>query len=147
MGIEESDVEAVGNEIALLLSPLVRDLQSSYRACAEALGLSLREAQTVWLLGALPPPSTKQLAQQLDIDPANASTLVTRLSQRGLVDRAPAPDDRRRRVLTLTEEGREVWDRLRACMAQRGPTFGRLTPDELVAFRDLVRKVSPRSGA
>jgi DNA-binding MarR family transcriptional regulator len=119
-------------------------LQAGFRACAEALGLSLREAQTVWLLGALPPPSTKELARRLDIDPANASTLVTRLQRRGLVDRAPAPDDRRRRVITLTADGGETWDRLRACMAQRGPTFGRLTPAELVTFRDLLRKVSPR---
>ena len=86
----------------------------------------------------------KELAQRLDIDPANASTLVTRLTQRGLIDRSAAPDDRRRRVIALTADGRETWDRLRACMAQRGPTFGRLTPDELVTFRDLLRRVSSR---
>jgi DNA-binding MarR family transcriptional regulator len=141
MGIEE-DPEAVGNEIALLLGPLVRDLQSSYRACADELGLSLREAQTIWLLGAQPPPSTKRLAQRLDIDPANASTLVTRLARRGLIDRSPSPADRRRRVITLTGAGRDTWDRLRACMARRGPTFGRLTPAELTTLRDLLRRMT-----
>jgi DNA-binding MarR family transcriptional regulator len=146
MGIEERiDSEALGNEIALLLSPLVRDLQGGFRSCADELGLSLREAQALWLLGAQRPPTTKELARRLDVDPANTSTLVTKLQGRGLVDRTPAPADRRRRVIELTDAGQELRARLGACMAQRGPTFGRLSVDELVTFRDLLRRLHGRA--
>lgn len=99
----------------------------------------------MWLLGAQRPPSTKELAQRLDVDPANASTLVTRLEGRGLVSRAPAPEDRRRRVITLTAQGVQTRGRLGSCMAQRGPTFGRLTTEELVTFRDLLLRLHGRA--
>ena len=138
----DTGVDAVGREIALLLGPLVRDLQGGFRACAEELGLRLGDAQAVWLLSATQqPPSTKELAHRLGIDPANASALVTRLQKRGLVDRRPSPSDARKRVVSLTAEGRAARERLGRCMARRGPTFGRLTPDELVTFRDLLLRL------
>jgi DNA-binding MarR family transcriptional regulator len=135
------DPEQLGHEIAALLSPLVRDLQAGFRACADDLGLALRDAQALWTLTARGPITTTELAQRLRIDPANASTLVTRLEARGLVDRRPAAHDRRKRQITLTDEGREARERLGACMAERGVTFGRLSTEELVTFRDLLRRL------
>jgi DNA-binding MarR family transcriptional regulator len=140
----EPDMAALGDEIALLLGPLVRDLQGGFRACADELGLTLGEAQAVWLLGAQR-PSTKELAQRLGIDPANASTLVTRLERRGLVDRRAAPEDRRRRVISLTGDGQRARRSLGSCMARRGPTFGRLTREELVTYRDLLLRLHGRA--
>jgi DNA-binding MarR family transcriptional regulator len=141
---DDEDPERLGHEIAALLSPLVRDLQAGFRACADALELSLGEAQALWLLTAGGPVATKELAQRLRIDPANASTLVTRLERRGFVDRRPAAHDRRRRLITLTAHGREARARLGECMAERGATFGRLTTEELVAFRDLLLRITGR---
>jgi MarR family transcriptional regulator, organic hydroperoxide resistance regulator len=142
---DDIDRERVANEVASLLSPLVRDLQGNFRACAEADGLALSEAQALWLLSAGGPLTTKELAQRLRIDPANASTLVTRLDRRGLVHRQPAPRDRRRRLIALTAAGRESRARLTACMAERGPSFAGLTTGELVTFRDLLRRLAGRS--
>jgi MarR family transcriptional regulator, organic hydroperoxide resistance regulator len=100
------------------------------------------EAQALWLLSAGGPLTTKELAGRLAIDPANASTLITRLERGGLADRRPAPDDRRKRHAELTAEGRAVRARLSDCMAERRPSFGRLTTAELVTFRDLLRRLT-----
>ena len=90
--------------------------------------------------------TTKDLARRLDIDPANASTMLTTLERRGLVRRHPAPRDRRKRVVSLTEQGRQTRLRLARCIGERQPSFRALTTDELAAFRDLLRRVATEGG-
>ncbi len=48
------------------------------------------------------------LADRLDIAPAFASRLAKRLEDRGLVDRSPAPEDKRSKYLSATREAREL---------------------------------------
>jgi DNA-binding MarR family transcriptional regulator len=86
--------------------------------------------------------TTKTLAQALDIDPANASTLITKLERRGLVSRQAAADDRRQRLVALTSEGQQTRRKLARCIAQRRPSFRELTTEELATFRDLLQRVA-----
>ena len=134
--------EQIGNEIAALMGPLVRDLRVAFQTCAAELGLALSEAQALWLLELRGTLATKNLARALDIDPANASTLITKLERRGLVGREPGGEDRRRRLISLTAEGQKTRRQLARCIAQRRPSFRELTTDELVTFRDLLRRVA-----
>jgi DNA-binding MarR family transcriptional regulator len=62
--------------------------------------------------------------------------------RRGLVERRPAPNDRRKRLVDLTAQGRATRARLSDCMAERRPSFGRLTTAELETFRDLLRRLA-----
>jgi MarR family transcriptional regulator, organic hydroperoxide resistance regulator len=140
--MKDKNREQLGNEIAGLMGPLVRSLSAAFRECAGELGLALSEAQAVWLLGTAGALTTKDLAGRLGIDPANASTLVTRLERRGLVQRDADADDRRRRLVSLTDNGAELRLRLAGCVGERRPTFRGLTTDELVTFRDLLRRVT-----
>jgi DNA-binding MarR family transcriptional regulator len=137
---------ALGDEIAALLGPLVRDLSGAFRACAGELGLPQSEAQLLWLLDTRGALATKDVARALDIDPANASTLITRLERRGLARRDAAPHDRRMRLIAITDEGRAMRARLAGCIAERRPTFRELTTEELATFRDLLRRLSPPRG-
>jgi DNA-binding MarR family transcriptional regulator len=134
--------EQIGNEIAALMGPLVRDLRIAFQTCAAEFGLALSEAQALWLLELRGTLATKNLARALDIDPANASTLITKLERRGLVGREAADEDRRRRLVSLTAEGQKTRRQLARCIAQRRPSFRELTTDELVTFRDLLRRVA-----
>lgn len=134
--------EQLGNEIAALMGPLVRELRAALLTCAGDLGLAPNEAQAVLLLGLRDSVSTKDLARALDIDPANASTLITKLERRGLVRRDAATHDRRKRLISLTAQGRELRRRLAGCVGERRPSFRELTTDELVTFRDLLRRVA-----
>ena len=51
-------------------------------------GLGPGEAQALWLLGIGGDATTGDLARRLGVDPANASTLLTKLERRGLSNRS-----------------------------------------------------------
>src|SRR3954452_5431389 len=98
------------------MAPLIRGLRGSLRTCAESLGLAQSDANALWVLAAAGPLATKDLAQHLDMDPADASTMLARLGQRGLVEREPSEEDRRKRVASLTGAGRETRRALASCV-------------------------------
>lgn len=134
--------ERVGQEIAGLMGGLVRGFRAGFVACADRLDLGPNGAQLLWLLEERGDASTGDLARRLGIDPANASTLLTKLEGRGLVRRQAAERDRRRRLVSLTADGRRAKLALARCMEERQPGFGQLTTAELINFRDLLRRVA-----
>jgi DNA-binding MarR family transcriptional regulator len=143
MATRDSDVrQRLGDEIAALMGGLVRDFRAGFTSCADRLGLGPGEAQALWLLSRGDDASTGDLARRLSVDPANASTLLTKLEGRGLVRREPAPQDRRKRLASLTEEGRRTKLALARCMEKRQVGFAALSTNELRSFRDLLRRVA-----
>ncbi|HEY4029646.1 MAG TPA: bifunctional helix-turn-helix transcriptional regulator/GNAT family N-acetyltransferase [Caulobacteraceae bacterium] len=72
-------------------------------------GFSLAEARVIHELASREDPTARQIGQALEMDAGYLSRILTRLEAQGLVTRAPADDDRRRRRLTLTEAGREAF--------------------------------------
>jgi DNA-binding MarR family transcriptional regulator len=58
--------------------------------------------------------SLAQLADATELHPVAVSALVDRLVTTGLVSRTPDPDDRRHRVMRLTETGQAVANRFHA---------------------------------
>jgi DNA-binding MarR family transcriptional regulator len=137
--------EQLGNEIASLMSRVTRSYRSGFAACADQLELGAGEAQALWLLGDGGEASTGELARRLRVDPANASTLLSKLERRALIRRKPAPQDRRKRLVSLTAKGRETIRALGRCMERRQGGFGDLTTSELATFRDLLRRVAAES--
>lgn len=137
--------EQLGNEIAALMSRMTRSYRSGFVACADQLELGPGEAQALWLLSAGGAASTGDLARRLRVDPANASTLLSKLERRALIRREPAPQDRRKRIVSLTTKGRATTRALSGCMERRQGGFGGLTTSELVTFRDLLRRVAGES--
>jgi DNA-binding MarR family transcriptional regulator len=135
--------ERLAEEVGTLAGPLIRELRAAFAAGASELGLGLAEAHALWLIGTRDGLTTKDVARSLDLDPANTSTLLTRLVRRELLSRAPAPHDRRRRVLSLTEEGRLLRRRLADRVGELRPTFSELSTAELRTLRDLLRKLQP----
>jgi DNA-binding MarR family transcriptional regulator len=57
--------------------------------------------------------STAELARSSFVTDQSAADMIAVLEERGLVSRAVDPRDRRRRVLRLTERGRDLLDRYR----------------------------------
>ena len=136
--------EQLVEEIATLMGTFVREMRVAFAAGARELGLAPSEAQVVWLLGVRERATTKDLAAALDIDPANASTLLTKLERRGYVQRAVAEDDARRRVASLTAKGRGLRTQLAEVVASRRPALNALSVSELRTFRDLLGRVAER---
>ncbi|WP_442681006.1 MarR family winged helix-turn-helix transcriptional regulator [Sphingomonas sp. ASY06-1R] len=58
------------------------------------------------------PMSVGQIAAALHISHASVSEARRSLEKAGIVDNTPSPEDGRRRMLTLTAEGRTLWDSL-----------------------------------
>jgi DNA-binding MarR family transcriptional regulator len=107
-------------------------------------GLTLPTFQALWAVDpAEPPPSMKVLAERLCCNAPNLTFLTDQLSDRGWVERAVDPGDRRSRVIVLTEEGRRVRDDVVREAAAVSPLAG-LTPDELRQLEALLDRAVHR---
>jgi DNA-binding MarR family transcriptional regulator len=67
---------------------------------------SLTEARILYEIAQAADTSASALCRELGLDPGYLSRVLGRFEERGLVARVAAGDDNRRRVLSLTEEGR-----------------------------------------
>jgi DNA-binding MarR family transcriptional regulator len=84
---------------------------SSRRRCAVARrvhhsGISLGHLQILWILQEHGPLPVSRLADWLGIGAPNATGLLDRMEQRGLVQRARDAEDRRVVLARMTDEGR-----------------------------------------
>ena len=78
------------------------------------MGMPLGPARLLFEIGATPgaPPSTQALRERLGLDSGYLSRLLRRLERDGLIQVIPDPGDRRRRLVILTEAGRQRWQDL-----------------------------------
>jgi DNA-binding MarR family transcriptional regulator len=80
-----------------------------------------------------------ELAEHEKVQPPSMTRVIAVLEERGLVLRSPHPTDRRQAILTVTEEGRAVVQRVRrrkdAWLAQR---LAELTTEERATLRAAV---------
>ena len=95
-------------------------------AIARDLGLTPGHMKAMLALDAAEGVPMGELAAVLACDASNATWLVDRLEERGLVERRPYPGDRRVKAVVLTEEGAK----LRALLTERLAT----PPEDLVAL-------------
>lgn len=92
------------------------------------------------------PRPMKSLAESFRCDPSNATWMVDRLEQRGLVERQTLPYDRRVRAVAFTVEGRALRTRLVARMSEAPPEMASLTYAELEGLSCALSKLA-RGGA
>jgi DNA-binding MarR family transcriptional regulator len=76
------------------------------------------------------PMPMNRLAETLSCDASNVTGLVDRLESRGLVQRCPAPGDRRVKVLALTPAGARLRAQLVKLMMGRHLPLSRLSAEE-----------------
>src|SRR5262245_30271054 len=84
------------------------------------------------ILGLLDEPRPMgELAHHMHCDNSNITGLVDRLSERGLVERQPAPGDRRVKLVALTDEGRRIRDELIRRRSEAPPEIAALSDADL----------------
>jgi DNA-binding MarR family transcriptional regulator len=81
------------------------------------LDLSITQLRNLIILSLHGPQAVGQLATVLEVSEPSASQIVERLSQRALVRRDPDPSDRRRILVSITEEGEQLLDSVRSSRA------------------------------
>lgn len=135
----------IAADLRAALGPLVRRLRQ-FRPDDE---LTLSQTAALVRLDREGPATASELAAREGIRPQSMCTIVNRLEERGLVDRAQDPGDGRRIVVSLTAAGREGLTGARAERARRltAAITEELSADEqrqLAAALPLLERVSRR---
>ncbi len=137
-GMDVSQLEVVGR---LLLC--ARHLENALVSALKPLGLSFGDFDVLNTLRRTDAPANPtELAHSSLITSGAMTARLDRLADAGLVDRAPAPGDRRGVLVTLTEAGAKIADRaLDAVLAADETFLGPLTPAQRVTAADLLRRL------
>ncbi len=89
------------------------------------------------------PSSQNQLGRLIYLDAATIKGVVDRLSVRGFVTALSDPKDRRRRAVTLTDEGRRVTEAAQKVATRiTAQTLAPLSPTEQRMIAALLKKLS-----
>lgn len=110
----------------------------------EEMGLSKVMAQFLGAVCQSPPGPTNQLATRFGVDPGWVTDIVDRLEARGELVRRPSADDRRVKILEVTETGQETFRKMEAMFATPPPELLDAPREDLLA---LVRIAERLAGA
>jgi DNA-binding MarR family transcriptional regulator len=88
------------------------------------------------------PLSLSALADAIGVDAPYATLIVDSLEERGLVERQPDPDDRRRKLVSLTPAGDEAVVKVIQIDRQAPPGFAALSAAELDTLHDMLLRVA-----
>jgi DNA-binding MarR family transcriptional regulator len=106
-------------DLAAMLAPLFRDLITAELPILDEHGLSMWAYTVLLALERSAVRSQAALAEAIGADKTRIIPTLDDLQQRGYIERRPDPDDRRVRLLALTEAGRAVKNAAQADI-QRG---------------------------
>ena len=109
---------------------------------AEALGFRLGAGRGKALFQLRDQPLTlRQLADAIGADAPYTTTIVDKLEAHGLVERLPHPDDRRRKLVTLTPAGQQAIATADAILLRPPPALDSLPPQELAELTRLLTRL------
>lgn len=125
------------------MGPLVRELIAAEIPVLEAHGLSMWGYIVLSALGRSPVRTQAALAEAIGADKTRIISTLDDLQERGYIERRPDPDDRRVRLLALTEAGRATRDAVQQEI-QRGEErwLGKLSADDRRVFLRVLRQLS-----
>ena len=116
-----------------------RVTQAAYEQDA---GIGFSEGRCLAAIGAFSPLSVNDLARLANLNKAQASRAAQTLVGQGLVLKTTQPNDKRGVVLSLSQTGQTVWQRLSAVIAQRNEAIASCLSDtEREALSALLDKL------
>lgn len=137
-------VPADGPDPLELMHRLMHRLRSLQMAGLRALpdGLTPQEARVLGFFARRPGATQTDLAEHSGRDRGQITRLVTGLVDRGLLDKAPDPGDRRQSRLQLSPSGRQLNDRLAGQQRQaRAAALSTLSAAEQQALAGLLQRI------
>lgn len=109
---------------------------------AEALGFRLGGGRGKVLFQLRDEPRTlRQLAEANGVDAPYATLIVDKLETHGLVERHPHPDDRRRKLVTLTPAGHDAITTADAILLRPPAAMETLPADDLEQLTELLTRL------
>ena len=141
--MSQTDLETVvraNHELFMLTGARVTGLVAEY-------GLTPATAQALWVIDPEEtPPSMKVMSERLYCNAPNLSFVTNQLVERGLVERATDPHDRRSRVVVLTPEGARVRAEIIEGTLARTPFAGADAADLRELANLLAKLLAPVDG-
>jgi DNA-binding MarR family transcriptional regulator len=132
----------LADEVWRAMAALVIDNRDSWkRAVVEQTGLPFSRIRILKRLHRQP-MTVKQVAHAATIDAPAATVAVNDLEERGLVVRETDPANRRCKVVSLTDAGRDVVRRIDALPDPAPEGLASLADDELKALHAIFTKLS-----
>ena len=134
-------------DLAAMMAPLVREMMAAEVPVLKARGLSMWGYVVLSALDRSPVRSQAALAEAIGADKTRIIPTLDDLQERGYIERRPDPDDRRVRLLALTDAGRAAKDGAQEDI-QRGEErwLGRLSADDRRAFLRALRQLAATDG-
>ena len=116
------------------------------RTYDQRFGLTIPEWRVIAILGRFPELSAVEVAERTMMDKVAVSRAVTKLIKSGRVDREFADADRRRSILNLSVDGRQVHDKI-ALLALRieDDLLHGLTDDQIRTLNDVIERLLARA--
>ena len=130
-------------DLAAMLAPLMRELMAAERPILDAHGLTMWGYVVMLALDRSPMRTQAALAEAIGADKTRIIATLDELQHSGFIERTPDPDDRRVRLLAITESGRAVKDAAQADV-QRGEErwLGELSGDERRVFLGVLQRLT-----
>lgn len=125
----------------------VHDLARSMRRWIEGNiatpGLTMPQLRAVAQLCKQDGISQAALAALIDSDPMTLSGIVERLEAKGLVERMPDPNDSRAKIVRVTDAGLELYQQLKATVAEANEQmFEGISEEERRITFDVIARVN-----
>src|SRR5205814_3921545 len=122
-----------------LLWELIQSRHGDWAAHIEQLRLTEMQAHMLDEIEENPPSSMRAHAQRMRVDPSWITDLVDQLERRGNVVRRPSPDDRRVKLVELTDQGRRLREEVHLRVRQAPPALRALPPAEQRKLLAIMR--------
>lgn len=129
---------SLGSEAWLAVHEYFSAQKPRFEEIAAGLGLTGMQAYALYLLEE--PLPMGELAQRLNCDSSNVTGIVDRLEAHRLIERRPAPEDRRVKLLVLTAKGVRVREQGVRLFVEPAPGIASLSRAEQRTLRDLMWK-------
>ncbi|WP_031469724.1 MarR family winged helix-turn-helix transcriptional regulator [Sciscionella sediminilitoris] len=127
-------------EVWLLMRGFTMDRHERRREVSEATDLPFVRVKALrWI--AREPVTLGELSRMLVNDRPYTTLIVNALEERGLVTREAHPEDRRRKLVTITEAGKRVVEKAEAILFAPPPELSALDPDDLATLDRIMRKL------
>ncbi len=126
-----------------MLVPFVRELIAAEEPVLAAHGLTMWGYVVLVTLDRGAMRTQAALAEAINADKTRIIRTLDELQEQGYIERLPDPDDRRARLLAITDEGRALKDSAQAEI-QRGEErwLADLSPDERRVFLRVLRRLA-----
>src|SRR5580704_9640628 len=130
------------DHVWLVMMKAMRALTRYAAAGIEDTGLGLSDFGVLEALLHKGPLPVNTIGPIVDLTPGSISIAVDRLFAKGLVTRVESTEDRRVRIIALTQRGRDlIVPSFRKHAGQMRRVFSELSPEELLSFEVALKRI------